>query len=407
MRFTQVALKSSCRSWDRDATIGSRRLRRSQSRPVVESLETRELLAALQASAAGIYPPPSTLVPFTGIVATFSDTASGQTSPSDFQATINWGDGHTSSGIIGAPANAGYFTVAGSNTYAVAGTYTLTVTVTDNANDMSTANPTVTVGNVPATVTGFLDPASISGPNKSLNITNINRPTFDGVATNAGMAAAFAVVQLFAQPSGATQIYLGQTIAGPDGSWSLTAPKLADGVYTISASVTSAAGFPSAPSVIVGAASPLVIDTVAPRVAGLAFDPHTGVITAVISDSGSGLYLPSLEDPSNYTIMLNRTLGGSHPTQQALAPAISGFYSNAQSATLQFNAPLAAGRYLFMIQSGGVMDQAGNALDGEFTGTLPSGNGQAGGNFIVALNVPRAHFPKPRRTGHQRLRTRL
>ena len=42
-------------------------------------------------------------------------------------------------------------------------------------------------------------------------------------------------------------------------------------------------------------------------------------------------------------------------------------------------------------------DAVGNALDGEFSGTLPSGNGVAGGNFVVtfSLDVATSVFPTP------------
>jgi hypothetical protein len=53
--------------------------------------------------------------PFSGTVATFTPQSSGATA-SDFTATINWGDGTTSTGTIVADANGG-FDVTGSHTY--------------------------------------------------------------------------------------------------------------------------------------------------------------------------------------------------------------------------------------------------------------------------------------------------
>jgi hypothetical protein len=40
------------------------------------------------------------------------------------------------------------------------------------------------------------------------------------------------------------------------------------------------------------------------------------------------------------------------------------------------------------VVSGGIRDVAGNALDGEFRGTFPSGSGQTGGDFASVLPVP-------------------
>jgi len=358
--------------------------------------------APLHASAAAIFPNPTTLVPFTGVVATFTDDDPMGTA-ADYQATIVWGDGHTSTGTIAGPGNNGFFTVTGTNTYATAGSYVFTVTIVDNGGSTVTTSPsTISVGNIPALLTGYLDPGSISGPSKNLNITNVTRPTFEG------MAAPFAIVQLFAQQGNTNptmNLSLGQTIAGPEGFWSLTSPTLSDGAYTISASMISQAGFPTAPVLIVSPNNPLVIDTIAPRVSGMAFNPKTGVITVVISDAWSGVFLPSLLDPNNYVIMPKRSLIGSNSTHQSLNPAISGFYTSAESATVQFEVPLAAGHYLFMVKSGGVIDLAGNALDGEFTGRFPSGNGQPGGNFIVQLNVPH-HLAKPHPRATRRIRGR-
>jgi streptogramin lyase len=340
--------------------------------------------APLHASAAAIQPTAGVL--FSGVVATFTDD-DPMGAVADYQATIVWGDGHTSAGTIAAPAGAGYFTVTGSNTYTAPGSYTLQVTIMDvGGSAVTTAPSTVSVGGVPVYLSGHLNPASISGPSKTANITNVNRPTFEGIT------APFSMVQLYAQQANSDPtavISLGQTMSGPDGAWSLTAPTLPDGSYTVSASITSQAGFPTAPVLIVTPDNPLVIDTIAPRVTGLAFDPKTGMITVVIGDAWSGLYANSLMNPANYIIVRKRGLAGSHSQSVALTPGISGFYTGAQSATLQFTAPLAPGRYQFMVKSGGVIDEAGNALDGEFTGKLPSGNGHPGGNFIVQLTVPR------------------
>jgi hypothetical protein len=75
---------------------------------------------------------------FSGVVASFKDPdTSGKAS--DYSASINWGDGTTSSGTItGSPSK---FTVSGSHTYAEEGSFTATVTITDK--DGSGNNATV------------------------------------------------------------------------------------------------------------------------------------------------------------------------------------------------------------------------------------------------------------------------
>ncbi len=62
-------------------------------------------------------------------MATFTDAYSGQVA-SDLTATINWGDGTSSVGVIS--GGGGNFAVDGSHTYTTGGLYTTTVTVADD-----------------------------------------------------------------------------------------------------------------------------------------------------------------------------------------------------------------------------------------------------------------------------------
>jgi len=79
---------------------------------------------------------------FSGNVATFTDTAADADPTGDsYTATILWGDGNVATGVITADTNgAGGFTVSGSDTYPTAGTPTVTVTITDTADNRSSAS---------------------------------------------------------------------------------------------------------------------------------------------------------------------------------------------------------------------------------------------------------------------------
>ncbi len=100
--------------------------------------------------------------PFTGVVATFSDGL--DTNPNDFKATITWGDGHTSNGVIafsssinetninGAIVDVRLFTVTGTNTYAAAGSDALSITITDASGNSATVTPTARVAYPPLVV---------------------------------------------------------------------------------------------------------------------------------------------------------------------------------------------------------------------------------------------------------------
>jgi hypothetical protein len=79
---------------------------------------------------------------FSGAVATFADS-DGSNVPSDFIANINWGDGTplTAGTIAGA---AGFFTVTGTHTYALPGTFTVTTMMSDDGLVIATATATGT-----------------------------------------------------------------------------------------------------------------------------------------------------------------------------------------------------------------------------------------------------------------------
>src|SRR6266571_2400197 len=83
---------------------------------------------------------------FSGPVATFTDSFTGNVA-GDFVATIDWGDGATTTGTV--TGSNGSFTVNGSHTYAFGGQDTVHVTLTDDAPGTATATATTT-----ATVAG-------------------------------------------------------------------------------------------------------------------------------------------------------------------------------------------------------------------------------------------------------------
>lgn len=78
-------------------------------------------------------------VVFSGAVANFSD-ASITNVPSDFIATIDWGDGSTTAGVVS--GGGGTFAVSGSHMYIGAGIFPITVTLADDAPGTATATVT-------------------------------------------------------------------------------------------------------------------------------------------------------------------------------------------------------------------------------------------------------------------------
>jgi hypothetical protein len=96
------------------------------------------------------------VIPFTGTVATFTDSFTGNV-PSDFTATIDWGDATVTAGVVS--GGGGTFSVSGTHTYAGSGTFTVTVTLTDDAPGTATATvrSTANVAGAPGVVVPTLD----------------------------------------------------------------------------------------------------------------------------------------------------------------------------------------------------------------------------------------------------------
>jgi hypothetical protein len=90
--------------------------------------------------------------PFTGVVASFTDSRA--TTAADFAASIQWGDGQTSSGLISANGSGG-FAVTGSHLYPLAGSYITKVTVRATAGGSGTSSGAAEVADAPLTARGL------------------------------------------------------------------------------------------------------------------------------------------------------------------------------------------------------------------------------------------------------------
>jgi hypothetical protein len=336
---------------------------------------------------------------FSGKVATFTD-ANPQGTAADFSAEIAWGDGTSSAGTISSQGIGAstVFSISGSHVYAqptglLPTTLPLGIVVNDVGGSVGSDDGTVTLlagTTQPGTVTlsGGLDPASDSGVSNSDGITNVTKPTFDGLAT----PGAFVSVQ--AQPTaGGAPISLGMVQAAANGEWTVTpSSPLANGTYSVTASGASVGG-----PVTNIALKSLTIDTVGPRVTALTFSPSIGQIVVTFQDDRSGMDAATLANMKFYSFarephgmvipfnITNVTVGqAANPTDPVPV-----------TVTINGGARIGHGRrYVFTVASGGVRDVAGNALDGTFNGTFPSGNG-TGGSFETRLVSTNGHSLAP------------
>ena len=197
--------------------------------------------AALTATAVSISGTEGAALAGTTTVATFTDADPNGTL-GDYTATINWGDGHTSSGIIVTTANG--FAVEAGHTYAEQGSYTPIVTINDGGGSTTTVTDSATINPTDTTAPVFAD--SING-----------QYAFTGTKTNLGSYWTFQAavtdddaayigqggIVKFTLYDITTSTLLG-TATFATGTWTnsglFSSVAYAGGIYTISTSSTTA-----------------------------------------------------------------------------------------------------------------------------------------------------------------------
>jgi hypothetical protein len=191
------------------------------------------------------------------------------------------------------------------------------------------------------------------------------------------------MVMLLAQPDGsASSAPVGTTTAQANGTWSIATQPLGDSGYTFSVSAFN----PAAPSSTIRSASigRVIISTHGPQVGRIAFDAKHGTITVTYDDS-VGLTPTGLLNPAAYTLSQGSSV--LHPTAVNAVAATAGSFAETMSLVFNRGRKLKPGQDILTIDSSLVRDIVGNPLNGEFTGTFPSGNGASGGNFAAAYTI--------------------
>ena len=160
-------------------------------------------------SSAGSAVNPIAGVSFAGPVATFTD-ANPFGKVSDFSATVTWGDGTATPGVVSAGPSGG-FVVTGPHTYAAAGTYPTTIAITDVDGASTTAHGTAIVGARPSqVVTG---PPDVKGSATAGFAGSVNP---DGAATTAHFE--YGLDRRYVTPGGSGPQYDHSTPSQPVGS---------------------------------------------------------------------------------------------------------------------------------------------------------------------------------------------
>jgi sugar lactone lactonase YvrE len=311
----------------------------------------------------------------------------------DYSATIDWGDGSpTGTGTI-VPDSFGASTVKGpSHIYAGPGLFRINVLIgTTGQPELASFSTSAAIIETPISITGVLDPSSDSGVSDTDGITNVVTPTIIGTT------APGATVQLYAHltidPTG-YPILIGQGLADASGHYSITTIKLANGSYTLDALATGKGGSVSAIAQIESLAHPLVIDTVVPKIVGFGVtNTLKGLFQVAYQDDRSGLVTPELVNGANYHVQ--RPVPKPTPGQRFLVSSLSATPELSPTRPVIVTASVFNGHYLtirdgqffFTINAAGITDVAGNALDGEFYGKFPTGDGHHGGNFEAEVII--------------------
>ncbi|HWE40838.1 MAG TPA: hypothetical protein VG406_30130 [Isosphaeraceae bacterium] len=136
---------------------------------------------------------------------------------------------------------------------------------------------------------------------------------------------------------------------------------------------------------------PSPFPTVAPRVLSSTLLPRLGQVLITFVADPAGINQASLATSSNYSLVrLHGTSGLNLTITSAVVAQPSAGGTQTVTLNVGGNAPLPRGVYALTVVSGGIRDNAGVPLDGEFTRFLPSGDGHPGGNFqsLLLTNGP-------------------
>jgi hypothetical protein len=279
----------------------------------------------------------------------------------------------------------------------VPGTYTITVM----AKPQSTAGGWTYFSTAPATVTPlsialggtFVLPAGVPTSPSGAAISGQSSVTIVGTAP-AGWQ-----VEVVAPPRG----IVGIATAGPDGRFEVATVSMGNGAFSFSLVATNPAADALGSKLVLQApVGTLIIDTTAPRVQAVHLNRRAGEILITFLDSGAGLDPTGLFAASSYGVSL-----GSAP--QTISSVLD-FGPTAKPGTRQIalvlngGRRLGKGRYVLTIRASAIQDLAGLALDGEFRGRLPSGNGAPGGDFRARIDSRGRLMPLA--TGTRRTRAR-
>ena len=323
---------------------------------------------------------------FTSVVSTLT-TDNVYSRASEYNATIDWGDGSSSKGTI--VGGGGTFSVYGSHVYFSGSSgFPVTVSTIHSKGDGTPGSVTtsVTSARILLPITGTISAASDSGYSNTDGITNVTQPVFFGKGQPGASVQIYAAA--WSNPAVTTKV--GTAVIDSLGSWAVAISPLPDGTY-----VTTAAMTDSFTGIVVSRiglmSTPLTIVTTGPRVSGVTLNAPAGLLQVVIQAGPGGLNPVGLTNRANYSLGLpvGTGLQSFNSTGLSTAPSANGqVFVN-----LSYNLggkKFKTGGYVVTLQAGGITDLAGNPLVEKNLVTFPQATNFPNPNYVAQIDVSKS-----------------
>jgi hypothetical protein len=294
--------------------------------------------------------------PFTGVVASFTDA--GPVPTAGYAATIFWGDGTTSGGIIQAASTG--FIVTGNHTYAVPGTFPLRVAVSDPGGATATAATTATV-TAPAPQTNAMPVQATEGTSFSGAVASLAVPAWDHGLADLTVSIAW----------GDGYTSAGTLVAAAAGTFTVvgTNTYAEAGQYAVTVSVAdrSAAGFTIATTATVADAALMAGSVPVDFTAGV---PSAGPVATFLDANPAAV-------AADFTATI--TWGGGHTSAGTVTAAVA---SAGQFVVTGSNLYSSAGTYPVSVV---IADVGGNTVTASGSAEVRAASGAS---FAATADVP-------------------